>query len=157
MAATLVLHHRFNTRQVIRLLEENQPTVFHAVPAMLVAMNERFSTHPPSIKGLRWVISGGAPLEESVGSEFAKHTGALVVEGYGLSEASPVTHVGHLFREPRYGTIGLPLPETHCRIIDATGESREDLPPGEVGGADHSRTAGHARILERSGSDAPCG
>ena len=110
MGATLVLHHRFNTRQVIRLMQQHKPTVFHAVPAMLVAMNERFRTHQPDIEGLRWVISGRRPLEESVGSEFAQHTGALVVEGYGLSEASPVTHVGHLFREPRYGTIGLPLP-----------------------------------------------
>jgi long-chain acyl-CoA synthetase len=121
MGATLVLHHRFNTRQAIRLLEEHKPSVFHAVPAMLVAMNERFRRHRPLIEGLRWVISGGAPLEASVGSEFAAHTGALVVEGYGLSEAAPVTHVGHLFKEARYGTIGLPLPETECRIASTTG------------------------------------
>ncbi len=133
MGATLVLHHRFNTRQVIRLLEEHHPTVFHAVPAMLVAMNERFRTHQPLIQGLRWVISGGAPLEESVGSEFARHTGALVVEGYGLSESSPVTHVGNLFAEPRYGTIGLALPETQCRIVEADGSVNDELPLGEVG------------------------
>lgn len=132
MGATLVLHHRFNTRQVIRLLQEHQPTVFHAVPAMLVAMNERFRSHPPSIDGLRWVISGGAGLDESVGGEFTEHTGALVVEGYGLSEASPVTHVGHLFQEARYGSIGLPLPQTECRIVDpADGETT--LPEGDVG------------------------
>lgn len=132
MGATLVLHHRFNTRQVIRLLQQHQPTVFHAVPAMLIAMNERFRSHHPKIKGLRWVISGGAALEESVGSEFSKYTAALVVEGYGLSEASPVTHVGDLFHEPRYGSIGLPLPQTECRIVDASdGESI--MPDGEVG------------------------
>lgn len=138
MGATLVLHHRFNTRQVIRLLESRQPTVFHAVPAMLVAMNERFRSHPSKIQGLRWVISGGAPLEAAVGEEFAEHTGALVVEGYGLSEASPVTHVGHLFQPPQYGTIGYPLPETECRIVDATKDgsdqpNHQSLPDGEVG------------------------
>ena len=85
---------------------------------MLVLLNERLRSHSADIQGLRWVISGGAPLEESVGSEFARHTGALVVEGYGLSEASPVTHVGHLFQEPQYGTIGMPLPMTQCRIVD---------------------------------------
>ena len=132
MGATLVLHHRFNTRQVIRLMEKHKPSVFHAVPAMLVAMNERFRSHPSKIEGLRWVISGGAPLEESIGSEFAGYTGALVVEGYGLSEASPVTHVGPLFQEPCYGTIGLPLPETDCRIVDA-GEGESDVDDGEVG------------------------
>lgn len=137
MGATLVLHHRFNTRQVIGLLEQHKPTVFHAVPAMLVAMNERFRIRPPRIEGLRWVISGGAPLEESVGREFSRFTGAHVVEGYGLSEASPVTHVGHLFDEPRYGTIGFPLPETRCRIVDAASSEgisdESSLPLGEVG------------------------
>lgn len=130
MGATLVLHHRFNTRQTIRLIVRHQPSVFHAVPAMLVAMNERLRSHPAPIEGLRWVISGGAPLEEAVGDEFAGHTGALVVEGYGLSEASPVTHVGHLFREPRYGSIGLPLPRTECRVVDDEGF---DVRPGDVG------------------------
>jgi long-chain acyl-CoA synthetase len=132
MGATLILHHRFNTRQVIRLMEEHHPSVFHAVPAMLVAMNERFRSHPPKIEGLRWVISGGAPLEEAIGNEFSEHTGALVVEGFGLSEASPVTHVGPLFQEPRYGTIGMPLPETHCRIVDPENADVV-MEEGEVG------------------------
>ncbi len=134
MGATLVLHHRFNTRQVIGLLEEHKPTVFHAVPAMLVAMNERFRRRAPSIEGLRWVISGGAPLEERVGQEFAHFTGAHVVEGYGLSEASPVTHVGDLFGEPRYGTIGYSLPATNCRIVNTSDEARENADaPGGTG------------------------
>lgn len=132
MGATLVLHHRFNTRHTIRMLERDRPTVFHAVPAMLVAMNERLRTHQADIQGLRWVISGGAPLEESVATEFSRHTGALVVEGYGLSEASPVTHVGSLFEKPRYGTIGLPLPETESRIVEIENPA-QSVPEGEVG------------------------
>lgn len=134
MGATLVLHHRFHTRQVIGLLETHQPTVFHAVPAMLVAMNERFRMHHPNITGLRWVISGGAPLEESVGREFAEFTGAHVVEGYGLSEASPVTHVGHLFQTPRYGTIGFPLPETQCRLVDTVDVDDRHVPSSQPAG-----------------------
>ncbi len=132
MGSTLVLYYRFNTRQVIRLIEEHRPTVFHAVPAMLVAMNERLRTHPAKLNSIRWVISGGAPLKSEVGIEFAKHSGALVVEGYGLSEASPVTHVGDLFAEPNYGTIGLPLPETLCRLVEVANPS-QDVAPGEVG------------------------
>ncbi len=95
-------------------------------------MNQRLRTHPAKIEGLRWVISGGAPLDEAIGSEFATHTGAFVVEGYGLSEASPVTHVGHLFREPQYGTIGLPLPETKCRIVDELGADVGSEQVGEL-------------------------
>lgn len=134
MAATLVLHHRFNTRQVIRLIEQHRPTVFHAVPAMLVALNERLRTHPADLRSLRWVISGGAPLERELAEEFTRHSGALVVEGYGLSEASPVTHVGPLFQPPRYGTIGLCLPETQAKIVAPGDEGTgKEVPPGEVG------------------------
>ena len=132
MGATLVLHHRYNTRQVIRLIQEHQPTVLHAVPAMLVAMNERLRDNPCDLSSIDWVISGGAPLPEEVAREFAEHSGALVVEGFGLSEASPVTHVGHLFKEPRYGVIGLPLPETECRIVE-THEGLDEVSPGDVG------------------------
>lgn len=132
MGATLVLHHRFQTRQIIRLVEQHRPTVFHAVPAMLVALNERFRSSQPNVEGLRWVISGGSALDEATAAEFHEHTNALVVEGYGLSEASPVTHVGHLFSEPRYGTIGLPLPLTECRIVDVD-DGDVDVPDGEVG------------------------
>ncbi|TWT78995.1 Long-chain-fatty-acid--CoA ligase [Planctomycetes bacterium CA13] len=118
MGATLILHHRFNARQVIQLIREHRPTVLHAVPAMLVAMNERLREYPSDLSSLKWVISGGAPLEAAIAEEFTKYSSAIVVEGFGLSEASPVTHVGDLFGGPRYGTIGFPLPETRCRIVD---------------------------------------
>ena len=137
MGATLVLHHRFAVRPVIRLIEEHSPTVFHAVPAMLVAMNERFRTHSPKTTGLRWVISGGASLDADVASDFSRHTGALVVEGYGLSEASPVTHVGHLYSAARYGTIGLPLPDTECRIVDAGNLENNNDVASNKGTRDH--------------------
>ncbi|TWU21545.1 Long-chain-fatty-acid--CoA ligase [Novipirellula galeiformis] len=132
MAATLVLHHHFNARQVIQLIETHRPTVLHAVPAMLIALNERLRDYPADLSSIRWVISGGAPLAAEVGETFRQHSGALVVEGYGLSEASPVTHVGDLFGDPHYGTIGLPLPETECRIV-AAEEGREDLGDDQVG------------------------
>lgn len=131
MGATLILHDRFDSRQVMRLIEQERPTVFHAVPSMLVAMNRQLRLRPTDMSSLRWVISGGAGLAESVGREFAQHSGAIVVEGYGLSEASPVTHVGDLFAPQRFGVIGLPLPETECRIVDA--ETGAPVQPGEVG------------------------
>jgi len=132
MVATLIMDHRFNVRKAIRLIETHRPTVFHAVPAMLVAMNEHLRTHEADLTSLKWVISGGAPLPEAVGREFAEHTQALVVEGYGLSEASPVTHVGPLDGSSRFGTIGLPLPDTECRIVDAETGTAE-MPPGDAG------------------------
>jgi long-chain acyl-CoA synthetase len=131
MGATLILHDRFNTQQIMRLIEHERPTIFHAVPSMLVAINLRMRSRRVDLSSLQWVISGGASLDESVGREFAENTGALVAEGYGLSEASPVTHVGDLSAPQKYGVIGLPLPETECQIVDA--ETGAPIQPGEVG------------------------
>jgi long-chain acyl-CoA synthetase len=132
MAATLIMHHRFVPEIVVRLIEEHEPTVFPAVPAMLVALNDMLKTKPVRYRALRYCISGGAPLDPVVSEEFASLTGAVVVEGFGLSEASPVTHSGPLDGTARHGTIGLPLPDTQVRIVDVeTG--RVTLPAGEVG------------------------
>ncbi|MCP4782643.1 MAG: long-chain fatty acid--CoA ligase [Fuerstiella sp.] len=132
MIGTLIMDHRFSPRKVIRLIERHRPTVFHAVPAMLVALNEILRQRPADLASLKWVICGGATLPEAVGREFAEHSGALVVEGYGLSEASPVTHVGPLNDASRFGCIGLPLPDTECRIVDAES-GVADVEPGEIG------------------------
>ena len=132
MGATLVLHHRFRARTVLRLMERTQPTMVPAVPAMLAAFNKELRRKHYQVGSVRTCISGGAPLNPAVAEEFSNHTGAVVVEGYGLSEASPVTHVGPLDGSARPGTIGLPLPDTDAMIVDPnTGAG--PLPFGEVG------------------------
>jgi long-chain acyl-CoA synthetase len=131
MAATIIMHHRFVPKTVARLIERYKPTVLPAVPAMLVALNDLFKTKPVR-NGLQYCMTGGAPLDQRVATEFAGHTGAVVVEGFGLSEASPVTHLGPLDGTQRAGTIGLPLPDTDVRVVDPdTGLS--DVPRGEIG------------------------
>jgi long-chain acyl-CoA synthetase len=132
MAATIIMHHRFVPKTVVVLIKQYEPTVMPAVPAMLVSLNSLLRTRPLKFRALRYCISGGAPLDPHVAAEFAGHTGATVVEGFGLSEASPVTHVGPLDGSARPGTIGLPLPDTDARIVD-TATGRIDLSPGEVG------------------------
>jgi long-chain acyl-CoA synthetase len=132
MNATIVLHHRFRADKVLRLIEQERPTIIPAVPAMLTAFNKELRRRKCNVKGVRSVISGGSALPQPVAEEFARHTGATVVEGYGLSEASPVTHAGPLDGSARPGTIGLPLPDTDAVIVDAETGTRV-LPPGEVG------------------------
>ncbi|MCA8996065.1 MAG: long-chain fatty acid--CoA ligase [Planctomycetaceae bacterium] len=132
LGATLVLHHRFRTASVLRLIQDHRPTVFPAVPAMLSALNGMLEKSPAKLTSIRAVISGGAALPQTVAEKFSEMTGAAVVEGYGLSEASPVTHAGPLDGTALPRTIGLPLPNTDARIVDvATGT--ETLPFGEVG------------------------
>jgi long-chain acyl-CoA synthetase len=132
IAATLVIHHRFVPRIVLRMIEEHQPTVFLAVPAMLAALNDILKDRPIQFKAMRNVISGGASLNADIADEFSRYSGATIVEGYGMSEASPVICTGPLDGTNRPGTVGMPLPDTDVRIVDAeTGQY--SLPPGEVG------------------------
>ena len=132
MGATLVLHHRFRARTILRLIERSKPTMIPAVPAMLAAFNKELRRRHYGLGQVRTCISGGAPLNPAVAAEFSERSGAVVVEGYGLSEASPVTHVGPLDGTARPGTIGLPLPDTDAMIVDPeTGDG--PLPFGEVG------------------------
>lgn len=133
LGATLILHHRFRPQSAVRLMEKKRPTIFPAVPAMLSVLNSKVLRHGSyDLKSLRKVISGGAALSQAISDEFQSHTGAQIVEGYGLSEASPVTHCGPVNGAVISGTIGLPLPDTDARIVDReTGLIT--LPPGEVG------------------------
>jgi len=132
MGATLILHHRFKADVVLKLIERWRPTLVPAVPAMLTAFNKALRRRHYDLGDIRSVMSGGAPLSPDVSREFAERSGAIVVEGYGLSEASPVTHAGPLDGTARHGTIGMPMPDTDAMIVDAmTGVG--PLPLGEVG------------------------
>lgn len=130
--ATIVMHHRFVPKIVHRLLEQHEPAMFPAVPRVLAEMNAYFRKRPIRRHCVTYVVSGGAPLDPAIAEEFERHTGARVVEGYGLSEASPVTHTGPLDDTARPGTIGLPLPGTDARIVDPETGTRT-LGPNEVG------------------------
>ena len=132
MGATLVMHHRFLAVAVLRLIERWRPTLVPAVPAMLAAFNKVLRRKHFDLSSVQMVISGGAALSPDIAAEFVKHTGAVVVEGYGLSEASPCTHVGPLDGTARPGTIGLPLPDTDALIVDPETDAGP-LAPGEVG------------------------
>ena len=132
LATTQILLHRFIPRVVVQLIEQHEPTTFSAVPAMLASLNEIFRHKPLRTRKLQHVQVGGAPLDPKLAEEFARHTGAQVVEGYGLSECSPCVTAGPLSGNARSGTIGLPLPDTNVKIVDAdTGELT--LSNGEVG------------------------
>jgi long-chain acyl-CoA synthetase len=89
------------------------------------------SKHSDYMQSIRYCISGGAPLPAQVQTDFEKLSNGKLVEGYGLSEASPVTHCNPLTGERRTGSIGLPLPNVEAAILDR--QTGELLPAGEVG------------------------
>jgi long-chain acyl-CoA synthetase len=117
-ASTLRLYPRFETKAVLNLLETERPELVPAVPAMLSALNNMMRTGKHDLSFIRWTISGASSLSSQVREEYLSHGVREVVEGYGLTEASPVTHANPPGPLNRPGTIGLPLPDTHARLVD---------------------------------------
>ena len=113
-AGKLVLLPRFEVNMALKELDKEKPTFFPGVPRLFVALNESPETPKYDLKSVKACISGAAP-PRAVAEKFHQVTnGANLVEGYGLTETSPVTHVNP-FDEPKHGTIGLPIPDTDCR------------------------------------------
>ncbi|HKV45933.1 MAG TPA: long-chain fatty acid--CoA ligase [bacterium] len=122
----------FDTRVVAEMIARHRPTIFPGVPAMYLAINHLKDVQRYNLHSIKVCVSGSAPLPGEVQAEFERLTGATVLEGYGLSEASPGTHVNPVHGQHKAGSIGLPLPDTEARIVDLETGERE-LPPGESG------------------------
>jgi long-chain acyl-CoA synthetase len=121
-----------DTTAILTAIEKHRPAYYPGVPAMYVAINNRPGVSKFDLSSVKSCCSGAAPLPVEVQQRFQELTGARLVEGYGLSEASPVTQGNPAFGENRIGTIGLPWPDTEVKIVDAeTGERM--LGVGEVG------------------------
>ena len=117
---------------VLKCIDTHKPTLFPGVPTMYVAINNYPGVTQFNLKSIRACISGAAGLPVEVQTKFQNLTSARLVEGYGLSEATPVTHANPVFGENRVGTIGLPWPDTDAKLMDIeTGE--KEVPAGESG------------------------
>jgi long-chain acyl-CoA synthetase len=116
--STAHLYPRFESRAALNLIESQRPELVPAVPAMLNALNNVMRGRKHDLSFIRAVISGASALEPAVRQEFEGHGSAPVVEGYGLTEASPVTHCNPRGPGNRPGTIGTPLPDTESRLVD---------------------------------------
>ncbi|AEV16747.1 Long-chain fatty acid--CoA ligase [Thermus sp. CCB_US3_UF1] len=129
-AAKLVLLPRPEIKPIVEAIEKHGVTLFPGVPTLYVAFNNFPGIEGRSLKSIRACISGSAPLPLEVAERFEKLTGAKLVEGYGLTEASPVTHCNPLYGPRKLGSVGLPFPGVEAKVVDEEGK---ELPPGEVG------------------------
>ncbi len=124
-----------NPRELDRLLgavNKHRPTMLPGVPTLYMAINNYSDVSKYDLRSINACISGAAGLPPEVQEEFQRITGGKLVEGYGLSEATPVTHCNPISSGGHIGTIGVPLPDTDCKIVDADTET-ETLGPGEPG------------------------
>jgi len=130
-ANTMHLYPRFETRAVLDLIEAQKPTIIPAVPAMLAALNNLMRGRRNDLSFVQKVLSGASALSAEVRREFESTGVQELVEGYGLTEASPVTHVNLPGERNHPGTIGVALPDTLALLIDP--DSGRELGNGEVG------------------------
>ena len=129
---TMVLQPRFIVDDVLKAIQRERPHLFPGVPTMYMAINHAPHLSRYNLRSLKGAISGAAPLPREVQARFEQLTGARLIEGYGLTEASPVTHCVPFAAEHRVGTIGVPVPSTEAAIFDQETGTRR-LAPGEVG------------------------
>ncbi|MBN1991684.1 MAG: long-chain fatty acid--CoA ligase [Anaerolineae bacterium] len=131
LAATIVLLPVFELEQVLKHIKKYKPTLFPGVPSMYTAINQAPNVRSYNLKSIKVCVSGAAPLPIEVQEAFEKLTRGRLVEGYGLTEASPVTHANPLYGVRKVGSIGVPIPNTDVKIVDlATGA---DLPARQIG------------------------
>jgi long-chain acyl-CoA synthetase len=130
-AATMVLLPKFSAKEVVKTIARYRPTMFPGIPTMYVAIMREAKGNARQINSVKYCISGAAPLPAKVQEDFERMSGGKVVEGYGLSETSPVTHCNPLNENCVNGSVGLPLPNIDAMIMD--GETGQALPPGQIG------------------------
>jgi long-chain acyl-CoA synthetase len=128
--ATLLIAPKFSPKEVFELVKENQATVFAGVPTMYNFLLQYPEGNPDDLKSLRLCISGGSSLPVALLKNFEQKFNVLVSEGYGLSEASPVTCFNPLDRPRKPGSIGTSILQVENKIMNELGE---EVPVGMVG------------------------
>ncbi|MFU1793096.1 AMP-binding protein [Paenibacillus azoreducens] len=130
-AGTLILIPRFQIDDVLKTIDKKKPTLFPGAPTMYIAVIHHPEVSRFDLSSIKVCISGAAPLPVEVQERFEKITGGKLIEGYGLTEASPVTHANNIWGKRKTGSIGIPFPDTLAKVVHP--ETGEEMPLGEIG------------------------
>lgn len=128
----IILFPRFSVEEAIRLISKHKITFFPAVPTIYNMISHHPNVTDFDLSSLKACLSGGAGLPNEVKMEFEKLTGARLLEAYGLSETSPAATSNPLTAENKIGSIGVPFPGTHIRIVSLSNPD-EEVPINEKG------------------------
>ncbi len=115
---------------VLKTIGRTHPTIFPGVPTLYANLLQHPDLSKYDMKSIRVCGSGAAPLPLEVQQRWEEVTGGKLVEGYGLSETSPLTHMNPIYGKRKIGTIGLPVPGTECKLVDVDDPSKEISAPG---------------------------
>jgi acyl-CoA synthetase (AMP-forming)/AMP-acid ligase II/esterase/lipase len=130
--AELILLPRFDLEETLKAIETLKPTLFPGVPALFAAIGAHPDIAERDLSSIKVCISGGAPLPAAAKTSFEEMTGCQMVEGYGLSEASPVVACNPVGGIVKPGSVGIPLPRTIIEIRDLDAPDKQ-MPIGEIG------------------------
>ena len=125
MAASMVLIPKFEVIQVLKAVDKYKVSIFPGVQAIYVAINNYPDIQKYNVQSIKACISGAGPLHQEVQKKFEALTGGKLVEGYGLTEASPVTHCNPVYGTRKMGMIGLPFVGTDSKIMDVETGTKE--------------------------------
>ncbi|HYK73565.1 MAG TPA: AMP-binding protein [Pseudoneobacillus sp.] len=131
-AYEMVLLPKFDVETTLKTIQKQRPTLFPGAPTIYIGLLNHPDLKNYDLSSIDSCISGSAPLPVEVQQKFEEVTGGKLVEGYGLTESSPVTHSNFIWDRPRVkGSIGVPWPDTDAAIFSM--ETGDALPPGEIG------------------------
>jgi long-chain acyl-CoA synthetase len=129
-AGTLTLLPRFDAAKALDIIQRDSVTIFEGVPTMYAALLHHPGADPAQTATLRVCVSGGASMPVEILRGFEEKFGCVILEGYGLSETSPVASFNHPDKVRKPGSIGTPIEGVRMRLVDDEGN---DVPDGEIG------------------------
>lgn len=133
IAATVIPVQSFVPHELLEIIAQHKPTFFPGAPAMYISLLQQKTLPQYDLRSIRICLSGSAPLPREIFKRFQEVTGASILEAYGLTEASPITHINPYGRQKiRENSIGIPLSSTLAQIVDMDNGALP-LPPGKLG------------------------
>jgi long-chain acyl-CoA synthetase len=131
-AQKMILLPKFDVETTLKTIQKQRPSLFPGAPTIYIGLLNHPDLKKYNLSSIKACISGSAPLPVEVQQKFEEITGGKLVEGYGLTESSPVTHSNFLWDRPRVkGSIGVPYPDTNAAIFSL--DTGEHMPTGEIG------------------------
>ncbi|KHE71736.1 long-chain-fatty-acid--CoA ligase [Halobacillus sp. BBL2006] len=131
MGSKMILMPKFDAEEVLKVIDKQRPTLFPGAPTIYIALLNHPNLKKYDLSSIEACLSGSAPLPVEVQEEFEKVTGGKLVEGYGLTETSPVTHSNLVWGKRVSGSVGIPWPNTDAKIFRMDAEEEADF--GEIG------------------------
>jgi long-chain acyl-CoA synthetase len=132
LQAVSILIPRYEPAEVLRLIARHKVTLFPGAPSIYLSLMQHKEFTHYDLSSIQYCISGSAPIPAAALERFQNLIGCRIIEGYGLTESSPITHLTPILGTQKFGSIGMPLPDTDAKIVDMDVGTLP-VPPGRVG------------------------